>query len=393
MVGIFFGVSPLRWEIAHVGGSYEMLLPTPTNLSAVVDSFNVYLEWESPDLDDLGDSLTLEGYNLYRRPFPDAAFILINEDELITETDYLFINLFPRHYGFYVTAVYEIYGESAPSNIVNAHVMDFLWPPDFNPPPGEFYEPIYVELISPNTTGTIYYTLDGSEPTTESTPYTEVIYVENNTTIKARTYHPNWITSDIAVGDYIIEQAMEQLPPPTFDPEPGHYDSFIHVEISSPNGVGSIYYTLDGTDPTTESLLYEEMIFVEQDVIIKARTYEPNWIESDVATAEYTIDTSSIEDGQNHNLSTKLLPAQPNPFNPSTQISFVLREQSMVNLDIYNARGQLVKNLVSETRPAGTHNVVWNGKDNQGQLVSSGLYFTRMKANENLFLNKMMLLK
>jgi predicted outer membrane repeat protein len=72
----------------------------------------------------------------------------------------------------------------------------------------------------------------------------------------------------------------------------------------------------------------------------------------------------------------------PNPFNPTTTISFsVAQTLSFVTLDIYNIKGQKVKSLVKETIPAGDHNILWNGVDESGKSVSSGIYFYKLNVN------------
>lgn len=103
---------------------------------------------------------------------------------------------------------------------------------------------------------------------------------------------------------------------------------------------------------------------------------------------------SSHNDGQdNIPLVTKLSGNYPNPFNPNTTISFSISENQNVNLKIYNSKGQLVKNLVSERLSAGNHNVLWNGKDNTGKNVASGVYFYRMNTDKAKFTKKMLLMK
>jgi subtilisin family serine protease len=92
-------------------------------------------------------------------------------------------------------------------------------------------------------------------------------------------------------------------------------------------------------------------------------------------------------------LVTELKGNYPNPFNPETTIRFNLSENSLVNLVIYNNRGQIVRNLVSDAREAGSHSVIWNGTDNTGRSVSSGVYYYRMQAGNYTETRKMVLMK
>ncbi|MCZ6818140.1 MAG: GDSL-type esterase/lipase family protein, partial [Calditrichaeota bacterium] len=72
----------------------------------------------------------------------------------------------------------------------------------------------------------------------------------------------------------------------------------------------------------------------------------------------------------------------PNPFNPSTQINFNLPKKSMVTIRIYNLRGELVHTLVEKEVEPGKHKIVWNGKNQNGIPVASGVYFYRIKAGQ-----------
>jgi hypothetical protein len=83
----------------------------------------------------------------------------------------------------------------------------------------------------------------------------------------------------------------------------------------------------------------------------------------------------------------------PNPFNPQTTIRYSIEKQANVRLRIYNILGQLVNTLVDENKNAGAHNVVWNGKNNFGVQVSSGIYFYRIEAGNFIQSKKMVLLK
>jgi hypothetical protein len=88
-----------------------------------------------------------------------------------------------------------------------------------------------------------------------------------------------------------------------------------------------------------------------------------------------------------------LLQNFPNPFNPETTIPYNLTETSDVSLQIYNVVGQVVRTLVAERQAPGRYQVRWNGADDRGVPVSSGIYFYKITAGKNQATQKLMLLK
>ncbi len=89
----------------------------------------------------------------------------------------------------------------------------------------------------------------------------------------------------------------------------------------------------------------------------------------------------------------ELFQNSPNPFNPSTTISFALRERGRVSLSIYDVGGTVVKTLVDEMSGEGYQERTWDGKDANGSPVSSGVYFCRLTAGDKTFTKKMVLLR
>lgn len=88
----------------------------------------------------------------------------------------------------------------------------------------------------------------------------------------------------------------------------------------------------------------------------------------------------------------------PNPFNPSTTIRFSLPSQSNADylpttLRIYNVLGRMVRTLVDEPMAAGTHDVIWDGKDEQGNQVASGIYFYKLRSGDYEDTKKMVMMK
>jgi hypothetical protein len=83
----------------------------------------------------------------------------------------------------------------------------------------------------------------------------------------------------------------------------------------------------------------------------------------------------------------------PNPFNPSTEIAFSLEQSSTINLTIFNVLGQKVKVLAEGSKQAGTHTLSWDGRDEMGAAVSTGLYFYKLTDGNNSVTKKMALMK
>lgn len=89
----------------------------------------------------------------------------------------------------------------------------------------------------------------------------------------------------------------------------------------------------------------------------------------------------------------KFLTNYPNPFNPATTIKFELSELYQTEVSIYNVRGQLVKVLAKNFMVKGVHELTWNGLNETGDKCASGIYFYRVKCDDQIKVNKMMILK
>jgi hypothetical protein len=88
-----------------------------------------------------------------------------------------------------------------------------------------------------------------------------------------------------------------------------------------------------------------------------------------------------------------LYPSYPNPFNSATTIQYDLPEPMKVNIAIYNLLGQKIKGIENKFQQAGTHTIHWNGSDQQGNPVSSGLYFCQMDSKDFKRSVKLLLLR
>ena len=89
----------------------------------------------------------------------------------------------------------------------------------------------------------------------------------------------------------------------------------------------------------------------------------------------------------------ELYPNYPNPFNPSTTLRFALREAGRVQLEIRNVRGQLVQVIADRVFEAGTHTLTWNGTDEGGRAVASGIYLVRLIVGSEVATGRLTLVK
>ncbi len=146
-------------------------------------------------------------------------------------------------------------------------------------------------------------------------------------------------------------------------------DSEGHFLIELPFGDYELEVSLDGYVTCNEFVTIEAEEVVELSVIL-----EPE---------ESTQDNLILGNIQNY----------PNPFNPTTTISFDLPIEQNVKLEIYNNKGQKIKQLIDEKISAGKHSVIWNGTDFNNKTVASGIYFYRLTTSKININRKMLLIK
>ena len=143
---------------------------------------------------------------------------------------------------------------------------------------------------------------------------------------------------------------------------------------------GSVWKTYDGVDEYSPGQVL--CMAVDQNNVMWFGTYDGgvfgyDYDSSNSATDIQTTDIipSAIE----------ILGNYPNPFNSETTIEFTLPNSDFVNMVIYNIAGQKVRTLLNTTISTGKHHVRWNGKNDQGESLSSGIFFINLKTeNTNL---------
>jgi alpha-tubulin suppressor-like RCC1 family protein len=157
--------------------------------------------------------------------------------------------------------------------------------PSFTQAPATFTSPTNVAISSTSPGVSLYYTTDGTTPTTSSTPYMGPVNIAHTTTLKAFGARSGW-TSGRATGVYTMN--FGTLAAPTMDKATGTYSDSVRVRLSAVL-YATIYYTTDGTAPTTSSLVYTAPLVLGTTTAVKAIAYHPDYTTSAVATNTYTI--------------------------------------------------------------------------------------------------------
>jgi LysM repeat protein len=159
--------------------------------------------------------------------------------------------------------------------------------PTFSPAAGSYTSSQSVTISDATAGTTIYYTTNGTMPTTSSSVYSGAITVSATETLEAIAVETGYTNSPAATAAYTISGSA--LPAPTFSPAAGSYTSSQSVTISDATAGTTIYYTTNGTMPTTSSSVYNSAITVSATETLEATAVETGYTNSAVTTAAYAI--------------------------------------------------------------------------------------------------------
>jgi len=218
------------------------------------------------------------------------------------------------------------------------------------------------------------------------------------------------ITGEIRDTTYFVATDVIRVIQPTLRTPNGGLSYYVNQPVNitwdAPDGVNvdhyDLYYTLDGGatwEPMVSGLTnyhYEWTVPLVSTEQAKVRVFawdNQGVVGFDSSDEFFTItnDLTAVDDVVP--LSYGLRSAYPNPFNPKTTIAFDLPHAGMTKMMIYDVRGRLVKTLVNENMPQGSHEVTWFGKDDSGRQVASGVYYYRIQSGTFTAVKAMTLLK
>ena len=158
--------------------------------------------------------------------------------------------------------------------------------PTITPNGGEFETTVDVTLACETEDAAIYYTLTGETPTTESTLYNAPFTLAETTTVKAIAVKEGMNNS--AVAEATFTKVVPTAATPTITPNGGNFEESVEVSLACETADASIYYTLDGTEPTAESTLYAEAFTLTATTTVKAIAVKEGLANSAVAEATFT---------------------------------------------------------------------------------------------------------
>ena len=259
-----------------------------------------------------------------------------------------------------ITRCQSVSGWQLSSVVTATYTVNRPATPEFSLPAGTVEEGTELAITCKTEGVTIYYTLDGSEPTTQSAEYKEPIVITEDVTVKAIAISGNEEDgpSRVAEAAYVCVPWDRTVATPEFNRAAGEVEKGTEISIGCVTNKAVIYYTLDGSEPTAASTPYEKAIIVDSTVTVKAIAIREDVV-SEVATVTYTVKS---EGTANEGLELSGVSVFPNP----SEGLFNIELPVAATIEVFTANGVLTQR-VNAAAGVATLNI-----------NRSGIYFLRI---------------
>jgi hypothetical protein len=301
--GLGYGPNPATGTPAGIANSVAIKFDFYNNAGEGTDSTGLYINGAEPTVPAIdmtssgvvlnsGDSMTAH------MTYDGVNLILTLTDAVVNKT---FTHTFPINIPATVGSNTAYIGFTGGTGGLTSSQKILTWTltsqagsvtqtPTFSPAGGTFTTAQNVTLSDGTPEAVIYYTIDGSAPTTSSTVYSTPISVDSGSvTIKAIAQATGFSASSVGSATFNIQPTATATP--SFSPGTGTYSSTQSVTISDATSGAVIYYTTDGSTPTTSSAVYSSAISVSASSTLEALAVATGFAQSAVATAAYVIQT------------------------------------------------------------------------------------------------------
>jgi len=329
-----------NWNSSEVIYHSYLIVNKPEHLSAPVFTDSVLLSWSVPSI--LQNYLPKDflGYHVYLNDINSFKDFQVFQNDLLQDYFMKIIGLVSGKYNFYIKtlSLQQTFSDS------EVFVLDLrkIIHPAITPQPGRYYQELNNTLSYPSPYVQIFYTLDCSDPKSDSFSYQMPILVLSNTDphLKYCAYLNDFLSSNITKALYQITGTVQN---PTPNLTSNLYLTPIYLELFCTTLQSSIYYTLDGSAPDSISRRYKAPILLSKPTKLKKITLKPKWKASNIISLDYRFyidDVSSTEI-----VSTKLHNPYPTPFFELTTIPYSLAKSSIVEIEILHLLGQKIATL------------------------------------------------
>jgi len=164
---------------------------------------------------------------------------------------------------------------------------------DSNVDTGEYISSFYVNLYTDTNDVNIYYTTDGTTPDNTKTLFECSILIDSNVTLKAIAIKEGYTDSFIFDRTYILEPDAPDLESPEISVLSGTYNNDFNIEITTETEGTTIYYTIDGSNPTLEDNIYDGSILISQSLTLRAIAFKEGYDNSNISSETYVLEVSA----------------------------------------------------------------------------------------------------